>query len=107
VAKKNSLFTTEWVHVHEEDTADGAVFKPATASIPLSRRPRERLSLDANGGARLFVQGADDRYAEQPANWKDEKGAVVVRTSTGDRVLRIVEQSADRLIVKMPGGASR
>ena len=68
------LFATGWVHAFEEDTAEGAVYRPRGSKLPLSRRPRERLELDADGTARIFVQGPDDRYVEQPATWRDEDG---------------------------------
>jgi hypothetical protein len=96
---ENRLFATAWVHAFEEDTAEGAVYRPRGSKLPLSRRPRERLELEADGTARVFVQGPDDRHVEQPASWQDEGGAVVVRARSGGHVLRIVDQSPDRLIV--------
>jgi hypothetical protein len=102
---KDRLFATGWVHVFEEDTAEGAVFRPEGDDIPLSRRPRERLELDPDGKARVFVQGPDDRYIEQPAAWVDEDGALVVRTRKGS-VLQIVERTPTRLVVKMHGRGS-
>ena len=96
----NPLFATAWVHAFEEDTAEGAVYRPRGSKLPLSRRPRERLELDADGAARLFVQGPDDRYIEQPASWQDDGGALVVRAGAGGPVLRIVEQLPDRLVVR-------
>jgi hypothetical protein len=101
VEPENRLFATGWVHVFEEDTAEGAVFRPESDDIPLSRRPRERLELDRDGTARLFVQGPDDRYVPKPAMWREEDGAVVVRAHEGGATLRIVERSPNRLVVKM------
>lgn len=94
------LFATAWVHAFEEDTAEGAVYRPRGSKLPLSRRPRERLELDASGTARIFVQGPDDRHIEQPASWRDEDGTVVVRAREGGTALRIVESSSDRLVIK-------
>lgn len=94
------LVATGWVHAYEEDTADGAVYRPRGTKLPLSRRPRERLELAADGTAVMFVQGPDDRYVEQPATWRDDDGAVVVTARSGDRQLRIVAHSADRLVVQ-------
>ena len=95
-------FASAWVHVFEEDTAKGAVFRPEDDDIPLSRRPRERLELEPNGKARVYVQGPDDRYVEQPATWREEEdGEIVVRARSGGTVLRIVERSPKRLVVKM------
>jgi hypothetical protein len=93
---------TKWVHVFEEDTAEGAVFRPETDDIPLSRRPRERLELQAGGKAKVLIQGPDDRYVEQPATWQDEGDATVIRTR-GGTTLRIVERSPKRLVVKIEG----
>ena len=96
----DNLLATDWVHVFEEDTADGAVFRPEHAEIPLSRRPRERLRLRPNGKASVLVQGEDDRYVERSATWHDEDGTVVLR-ARGGPTLRIIDRSPSRLIVKM------
>lgn len=97
-AAGDPLFATVWVHVFEEDTAGGAVFRPEGADISLSRRPRERIELRDDGFARLWMPGPDDRFCEQPANWKQEGDAVVLRAGQGAE-LRIVDQSTERLIV--------
>jgi len=96
----DNLLATDWVHVFEEDTADGAVFRPEHSEIPLSRRPRERLRLRPNGKASVLVQGEDDRYVERSATWHDEDGTVVLR-ARGGPTLRIIDRSPSRLIVKM------
>jgi hypothetical protein len=103
-AGRNRLFATAWVHVFEEDTPEGAVYRPSGTSIPLSRRPRERLELEPDGTARVFVQGPDDRYVERPATWQEDAGAVVIRA--GGAELRIIEQSSSRLVVKTSGQGS-
>jgi hypothetical protein len=102
-AGRNRLFATTWVHVFEEDTAEGAVYRPSGAAMPLSRRPRERLELHPDGTARVFVQGPDDRYVERPATWQEDAGAVVIRAGAGGAELRIIEQSSSRLVVKTSG----
>lgn len=99
MAKKDRLFSTAWVHVFEEDTADGAVYRPEDADIPLSRRPRERLELDADGSARLFAAGPDDGFVAQPARWEDASGTIIVR-APGRAELRIVNRSPDRLVIR-------
>jgi hypothetical protein len=93
------LFASGWVHAFEEDTAAGAVYRPRGAKLPLSRRPRERLELDADGTARVYAPGPDDRYVEQAATWQDENGAVVIRRREGGTVWRIVNLTAERLVV--------
>jgi hypothetical protein len=100
-ASRDPLFDTTWVHVFEEDTPAGAVYRPEESSIPLSRRPRERLKLSPDGSAQYCTAGPDDRPAGRAATWREEGGALVVRTD--DLALHIVERSPDRLVVQ-PGG---
>lgn len=100
---KGALFATPWVHVFEEDSADGEVYRPEGGDIPLSRRPRRRLSFSPDGSARVALPGPDDRPREQPATWQQEGDDVVVRsTSEGgaEQVLHVSLQSPTRLIVK-------
>ena len=94
------LLGTTWVHVFEEDTEEGAVYRPAEDDIPLARRARERLELLADGSARVLEPGPDDRFVEQPATWSEEKGGVVIRKRAGAPPLRIVRQSSSRLVVR-------
>jgi hypothetical protein len=99
----DALFGVRWIHVFEEDTPDGEVFRPETDDIPLSRRPRRRLELSADGTARLFVPGPDDRLVETPATWEDEAGELVLRSRGGDRrraVVRIRDRSPTHLVVR-------
>jgi hypothetical protein len=93
------LYATRWVHVFEEDDADGAVYRPAEDKIPLSRRPRTQFELSADGSARVFVAGPDDRPAGVPASWRDEDGTIVIRPDQGPE-LRLVKRSRDRLTVR-------
>jgi hypothetical protein len=90
-----------WVHVFEKDTPEGAVYLPEDADIPLSRRPRERLELGADGKATLLVPGPDDRFIRQPARWAEEGQDVVVRDASDAVKVRIVKRSPDRLIVRI------
>ena len=99
----NRDFATKWVHMFEEDTPDGAVYRPETEHVPLSRRPRERLVLNADGTAHIYGPGADDRSKEQKATWHEEGDRMVVRAAgpgVAPRELEIVEESPDRLVVK-------
>ena len=91
-ASSGWLFATAWVHVFEEDTAAGAVYRPEDADIPLSRRPRERLELHADGSARVFTAGPDDRPVGRPATWSD---------ASGNADVRIIARSPDRLVVAL------
>lgn len=91
---------TSWIHVFEEDTAEGRVFRPESADIPLSRRPRQRLELYPDGTAVVAMPGPDDRPVPQQARWTEEDGAIVVRDAAGSVALRIIDRSNDRLVVK-------
>jgi hypothetical protein len=95
------------VHVFEEDTAEGAVFRPEDGVIPLSRRPRERIKLEPDGKASVYLQGEDDRYVEQSAKWHDADGDRVIRTTDGHITIRIVQQSATRLVAQIQRSASK
>ena len=105
-AGHDQLFDTTWVHAFEEDSPEGAVYRPEQDEIPLSRRPRERFQLERNGAARMLIPGPDDRYLEQPAKWSEDKGDIVIRL-TGKPSLRVVAQAPSRLIVteQQPGGS--
>jgi hypothetical protein len=91
---------TEWVHVFEEDTADGRVFRRADADIPLSRRPRQRLELRPDGSAVLSMPGPDDRPVATPGRWTEEDGELVVRDASDRIRFRISERTPDRLLIR-------
>jgi hypothetical protein len=103
-AARDPLFGTTWVHVFEEDTPAGAVYRPEDGAIPLSRRPRQRLELEKGGAARLFVSGQDDRMVERAGRWHEKDGVLVVRAHDGGPELRIVDRSPTRLVVKSGRG---
>ena len=99
----SAIVGIRWVHVHEEDRQDGAVYRPETGSIPLSRRPREALTLQADGSATLETGGPDDRPAAHPARWSQTGAGIVVETEAHGRqapaVVTITQASAEYLIV--------
>jgi hypothetical protein len=100
-AKGESVFAKTWVHVFEEDDAEGAVYRAEDdATIPLSRRPRTRLELRPDGSAHISVPGADDRGVKQPAAWTEENGSLVVREPGKAKRLRVVSHSPARLVVR-------
>jgi hypothetical protein len=96
------LFAARWVHAFEEDTAEGAVYRPDTEDLPLSRRPREQFELSADGGARLFLPGPGDRPEAVLATWSEEGAELVIRTAPGRprRELRVVRREPRRLVVR-------
>jgi hypothetical protein len=100
----SKLFEQGWIHSYEEDTAEGAVYRPQGTKLPLSRRPRERIELAPDGTARIHAGGPDDRYIEQAARWHEEDGTIVVRAPDGGTELRIVERSPERLVVRRVKG---
>lgn len=98
----SAIYGIRWVHVFEEDTAEGQVYRPDSGPIPLSRRPREALTLNADGSATIEVGGADDRPSARRAAWRSIPEAVVVElvSATGKSTeLHIVSVSPDRLVV--------
>jgi hypothetical protein len=101
--ERDPLFRTRWIHVFEEDTAEGEVYRPETEDVPLSRRPRRRLSLSPDGTARVLVPGPDDRLVEVPARWEAEGERPAVSASRGASrsamVIRIRDRSATRLVI--------
>jgi hypothetical protein len=103
---REPLFGKRWVHVFEEDTAHGAVYRPQDGPIPLSRRPREHVELSSDGSARVFAPGPDDRLVERTGTWREANEALVVRTDDGGAELRIIEWSPERLVVEAHGGGS-
>jgi hypothetical protein len=84
VSEDDWLFSTRWVHFFEEDTAEGAVYRPENTKVPLSRRPRERLEIRRDGSASFFRAGPDDRLIETGAEWTREDGGIVLRTPEGE-----------------------
>lgn len=96
-----------WVHVFEEDAAGREVYRPEDAAIPLSRRPRERVQLRADGTASVYLPGPDDRFIEQQASWVEESGDLVIRLRAGRMELLVVERSANRMVIERRQAADK
>ena len=99
----DSLFETTWVHVFEEDGDEGAVYRPDESALPLSRRPRQRVSLYPDGSARLMVTGPDDRLHEVAARWKEESGEIAVTAEAAPvtvKTLHLRVVASDRLLLR-------
>ena len=96
-----------WVHLFEEDAGGREVYRPDDTTIPLSRRPRERVELRDDGTASVFLPGPDDRFVEQQARWATEGGEMVIRTSDPRLVLVVVEQSPSRLVIERRRAADK
>jgi hypothetical protein len=103
VSRPDALFETEWVHVFEEDGPEGAVYRPEGGELPLSRRPRQRLSFSPDGSASLVVGGPDDRLRTVEARWREEEGDLVVTVESAAvsvTTLHVRVASRDRLLVR-------
>lgn len=96
----SALVGIRWVHVFEEDANGGAVYRPDTGPIPLSRRPREALTLHADGSATLEKGGPDDRPQGQFARWSTTADGIAIRTGNQAPVLTITRATTDSLIVR-------
>jgi len=97
------LFATDWVHAFEEDGPEGAIYRPDDGERPLSRRPRERLSLSPDGSARLVVSGPDDRLQSVAARWTEAQGEITVTVESAAasvRTLHVRVQSSDCLLLR-------
>jgi hypothetical protein len=104
---RRRLVQTRWVHVEGDDAerGEGAFFRDADGDIPLSRRPKEFLEFSDDGTVRKLVTGPDDRAREvDRTNWREDGGQVVFRFAApqakGGGEYRIVEQQADRLVIR-------
>jgi len=103
VSAAASLFETTWVHVFEEDGKDGAVYRPDESVLPLSRRPRQRLSFYPDGSARLMVSGPDDRLHEVNARWTEKSGEIAVTAESAPvsiKTLHLRVAASDRLVAR-------
>ena len=97
------LFATDWLHAFEEDGPEGEVYRPDDGERPLSRRPRERLSLCADGTARFVGPGPDDRLRETKARWTEKDGEITVTpesAAVSAKTLCVRVLGADRLLVR-------
>jgi hypothetical protein len=98
------LLQHRWIHSFEEDSAEAQVYRPQSWDFPLSRRPRDAFELRADGTAQLFIPGAQDRPEAADASWTEEEGQLLIhpvkKAAHGPLALRIVESSADKLLVR-------
>jgi hypothetical protein len=109
VTPPRGLFDARWVHVFEEDGPEGQVYRPETGKVPLSRRPRRRVSFSPDGSACVTVAGPDDRLHEVEAHWKEKDGEVTVTPSEPERrgsssvrvqPMRFKLEEKDRLVLQ-------
>jgi hypothetical protein len=87
-----------WVHLHEEDSAQGAVYVPDATEVPLSRRPRDGFEFFTDGRVRVLQAAPDDRLAASPARWRAVGAAIEIVGENGES-RRVVVESPTRLIL--------
>ena len=93
--RTGELFSTRWVHVFEEDTSEGAVYRPDDEKVPLSRKPRGWLEFHEDGSA----TGPDDRPVERATTGQDAGHPRRTRDANPAE-LEIVDRSPSRVVVK-------
>jgi hypothetical protein len=93
------MFDVRWVHVFEDDTPQVEVYRPETADVPLSRRPREAFELRRDGTADIFSGGPDDRPAVSRGRWTDTPDGMLVTDDSTGASFRIVKRAPGQLIV--------
>jgi hypothetical protein len=102
----SELYEIRRVHVFEEDSPDGQVYKPGSGPIPLSRRPREALTLHANGTATVETGGPADKPIPHSARWRAAGQDIVVELDApaagSPAELHVTSESPDRLVVAPP-----
>ena len=98
-----ALIGCRWVHSHEEDTADEAVYRPDDYSFPPARG-RDGFQLRADGTLVLIMPGAIDRALSQLGRWQLRDNELLVFTdSTGARSRElgwIVAVDSQRLLIR-------
>ncbi len=94
--------TRRWVHSHEEDTAEGQVFRPDDRPFPPSRG-RRRLDLSGSGDVVETMSGPDDRQRDLGGNWRVEGNRLVLNVEgRSAEQLEVVSVEPDKLVVR-PG----
>ncbi len=91
-----------WVHAHEEDTAEGQVYRPADFPLPPSRG-RRGFEFGEDGRAVYRGIGATDVPTAITGRWSDEGGRLLL-TFDEERLppipLEVVSVDDQRLVVR-------
>lgn len=102
------LLIKSWVHSHEEDSEDQAVYRPETFAFPPSRG-RGGFDLDPDGTMTQFGPGPTDQTTTQPGRWEvKEDGRLALYSAGSDRpsrVMKITSLSEDKLVLDKRSGA--
>jgi hypothetical protein len=90
----------EWVHAHEEDSADTRVFRPSSFRLPPSRG-RRTMDLRATNALIGTRPGPDDRSAAENGHWSLDGHTLTLSSSrTGAEHHEIVSLERDRLVLR-------
>jgi hypothetical protein len=98
-----SAVAQSWVHSHEEDTAEQAVYRPDSFAFPPSRG-RGGFDLNPDGTMIQFGPGPTDRTSTHAGQWevRDDGRLVLYQEGSGtpSRVMKIASLTADKLVLK-------
>jgi hypothetical protein len=91
-----------WLHSHEEDTADAFVYRPASFAFPRSRG-RRGIEFRADGSVAMEGVGPDDRPMPQQGSWHlNDPGTIEIsyRSASG-RTMKVIAHRAgpEKLII--------
>jgi len=92
-----------WVHVHEEDTGDEMVFRPADSDLPPARG-RMGFELREDGTFAEAGLGARDVPEEAAGSWALEGQTITLSegaTQGVPREMEVVSVEPDRLVVRV------
>jgi hypothetical protein len=101
MAPPNALFRT-WVHSHEEDTADGRVYRPQGFPFPRSRG-RDAFEVRPGGEFIHYEMAPGDGSLGRSGRWRAQGDVVIEATlpGTSDPLrLELTEVDDQRLVVK-------
>jgi len=100
---ERSLLYQYWIHSHEEDTANEAVYRPESYDFPPARG-RKAFELREDGTLVDYGSGPADRPIGREGQWKlvREDQVAFSRTSADEpsRVLTIRSLDAERLVLE-------
>ncbi len=96
-----------WLHVHEEDTEDQMVFRPADAELPPARG-RMGIDLRPDGSFAEAGLGASDVPEEATGSWSVEGDTIMLSEGASQgvpRTMEVVTADESRMVVRRPANA--
>ncbi len=98
-----NVLAQTWVHSHEEDNPEQAVYRLETFTFPPSRG-RGGFELSRDGTMTEFGPGPTDRTTTRHGRWEvGEGGLLTLRPEGSDRparVMRIAHLSSNKLVLE-------